>query len=106
MEYYSAIKRNEIRSFVETQMELESYIEWSKLEKEDQILYINTYTWNLEDGIDDSICKTERDTDVENKHIDTKEGKGGRDELEFGIGIYINTLLTLCIKHNLWEPTV
>ena len=61
-------------------------------------MYINTYTWNLENGIDDLICKTERDTDVENKHIDTKEGKGGWDELEFGIGIYINTLLTLCIK--------
>ena len=28
----------------------------------------------------------------------TQEGEGGRDELEFGIDIYINTLLTLRIK--------
>jgi len=46
MEYYSAIKRNEIKSFVETWMDLETVIEWSKSEK--QISNINTYMWNLE----------------------------------------------------------
>ena len=49
MEYYSAIKRNETGSFVETWMDLESVIlsEVSQKEKK-QILYINTYMWNLE----------------------------------------------------------
>ena len=32
-------------------------------------------------GIDDLICKTEIDTDVKNKHEDTKRGKGEWDEL-------------------------
>ena len=44
MEYYSAIKRNETGSFVETWMDLESVIlsEVSQKEKK-QILYANTY---------------------------------------------------------------
>ena len=47
MEYYSAIKRNEIESFVETWMDLETVIE-SKSEREKQISYINAYMCNLE----------------------------------------------------------
>ena len=47
VEYYSAIKRNEIGSFVETWMELETVIQ-SKPEREKQILYVNAYMWNLE----------------------------------------------------------
>ena len=50
MEYYSAIKRNEIGSFVEMLMDLESVI-WSEVsqkEREKQISYINAYMWNLE----------------------------------------------------------
>ena len=45
MEYYSAIKRNEIGSFVETWMDLETFIqsEVSKSESEKQISYINAY---------------------------------------------------------------
>ena len=46
MEYYSAIKRNEIGSFVETWMDLETVIQSEVREK--QISYINAYTWNLE----------------------------------------------------------
>ena len=49
MEYYSAIKRNEIGSFVETWMDLETVIQSEvKSEREKQILYINAYMWNLE----------------------------------------------------------
>ena len=33
------------------------YTEWSKLETEKQISYINAYTWNLEDGTDEAICR-------------------------------------------------
>ena len=47
MEYYSAIKRNEIGSFVEMWMDLEFIIQ-SKPEREKQTLYINAYIWNLE----------------------------------------------------------
>ena len=45
-EYYSAIKRNKIESFVETWMELESVIQRSKSEREKQIQYANTYIWH------------------------------------------------------------
>ena len=49
MEYYSAIKRNEIGSFVETWMDLETVIQSEvKSEREKQISYINAYMWNLE----------------------------------------------------------
>ena len=49
MEYYSAIKRNEIGSFVEMWMDLETVIQSEvKSEREKQLLYINAYMWNLE----------------------------------------------------------
>ena len=48
MEYYSAIKRNEIVSFVETWMDLETVIQSEMSEIEKQISCINTYMWNLE----------------------------------------------------------
>ena len=49
MEYYSAIKRNEIESFVEMWMDLETVIQSEvKSEREKQISYINTWMWNVE----------------------------------------------------------
>ena len=49
MEYYSAIKRNEIGSFVETWLDLETVIQSEVSQKEKNIIsYINTYMWNLE----------------------------------------------------------
>ena len=46
MEYYSVIKRNEIGSFVEMWMDLETVIPSEVSQKE--ISYMNTYMWNLE----------------------------------------------------------
>ena len=47
MEYYSAIKRNEIELFVVKWMDLESVIQSEvKSEREKQIPYTNTYIWN------------------------------------------------------------
>ena len=48
MECYSAIKRNEIESFVELWMDLEAVIQSEVSQREKQILYINAYMWNLE----------------------------------------------------------
>ena len=48
VEYYSAIKRNEIGSFVKTWMDLETVIQSEVSQKEKKISYINTYMWNLE----------------------------------------------------------
>ena len=47
MEYYSAIKKNEIGSFAEIYRDVDGprvcRREWSKSEREKQISYINTY---------------------------------------------------------------
>ena len=49
MEYYSAIKRKEIGSFVETWIGLKTVIQSEvKSEREKQISYINACMWNLE----------------------------------------------------------
>ena len=48
MEYYSAIKRNEIGSFVEIWMDLETVIQSEVSQKEKNEIYINAYMWNLE----------------------------------------------------------
>ena len=49
MEYYSAIKRNEIGSFVETWMDLESVIQSEVGQKEkNKYRIFNTGMWNLE----------------------------------------------------------
>ena len=48
MEYYSAIKRNEIELFVVRWTDLETVIQSEvKLEREKQIPCANTYIWNL-----------------------------------------------------------
>ena len=46
MEYYSAIKINEMELFVVRWMDLESVIQ-SESEREKLIPYANTYIWNL-----------------------------------------------------------
>ena len=92
MEYYSAIKRNEVGSCVEMLMDLETVLQ-SKLEK--QVSYINAYTWNLENCIHDLICKTEIDTQMQRKTYGHQEGKGG---MNWEIGIDAYTSLILCIK--------
>ena len=48
MEYYSAIKRNEIGSFVEMWTDLDCHTESRKSEREKEISYIKAYMWNLE----------------------------------------------------------
>ena len=47
MEYYAAIKRSKSESVLVDEPKA-CYTEWSKSEKEKQILYINAYIWNLE----------------------------------------------------------
>ena len=74
MEYYSAIKRNEIGSFVETWMDLETVIQSEVSQKEKNkyriLMHIcgirkNWYRW--------STYKAE----IENKYMDTKGERGG-----------------------------
>ena len=81
MEYYSAIKRNEIGSFVEMWMDLETVIE-SEVSQKEKNKYINTYMWNLEKWYRwTGLQARNRDINVGNKCMDTKGRRGGRDEL-------------------------
>ena len=50
VEYYSAIKKNEIMPFAATWMDLETHTEWSKSDRERQISYDTAYMWNLKNG--------------------------------------------------------
>ena len=78
----------------------ECHREWSKSEREKQISYINTYMWNVEKSYRwTGFQGRNRDIDVENKCVDTKEGKrgwGGEGGMNWEIGIDIYTLI--CIK--------
>ena len=72
-------------------------IEWSKSEREKQISYINAYMWNLEKWYRwTGLQGRNRDTDVKNKCMDTKGGKGVGGEMNWEIEIDIYTLI--CIK--------
>ena len=64
------------------------HIEWSKSEREKQILYINAYMWNLEKWCRRTELQSRnRDTEVENKCMDTKGVRGGM-HWETEVGIY------------------
>ena len=71
MEYYSALKRNEIRSFVETWMDLETVIQSEVSQNEKNAYMGNLDKWYKWTGLQGRNS----DTDVENKHKDTKGGK-------------------------------
>ena len=55
------------------------YTEWSKSERERQILYISTYIWNLEKWYQQSYMKSSKgDTDIQNRLLDSVgAGEGG-----------------------------
>ena len=78
MEYYSTIKRNEIASFVETWMDLETVIQSEVNQKEENKYRILTHICGTQkNGTDEPVCRAEIETDVEDKCMDTKGGKRG-----------------------------
>ena len=40
------------------------YTEWSKPERETPIQYTNAYIWNLENGNDNPVCETAKETQM------------------------------------------
>ena len=74
-----------------------SDIIWHLSEREKQISYINACMWNLEKWYRRSYLQSRnRDTDVENKFMDTKGERDGEMNWEIEIDLY--TLLILRIK--------
>ena len=85
IECYSAIKRNEIESFVKMWMDLNSVIQ-NEVSQKKHIMYINTYMWSLEKWYRCSYLQTRSsDKDLENKCMDTKEKGMGEGNGRLGL---------------------
>ena len=73
MEYYSAMKKNELMLFAATWMDLEIVI-LSKSERERQLSYI-TYMWNLKYDTNKPIYKTETDSQAKKTNLWLSKGE-------------------------------
>jgi len=63
MEYYSAIKKNEIMPFAATWMDLEIIIQ-SKVSQTEKDKYHITYMWNLIKMIQKNLFKKQKQTQI------------------------------------------
>ena len=73
MEEHSALKGNEIGSFGKTWMDLQTVIQGEVSQKEKNKHYILIHAREIQKMVQMAFtCKAERDTDGENKHMDTK----------------------------------
>ena len=98
MEYYLAIKRNEIGSFVETWMDLETVIQSEVRQKQKNKYRVLMNTCRIQNnGMDakHSICKAETETQMQRINVQTSRQKRGSG-MNWETGIDIYTLL--CIK--------
>ena len=78
MEYYSAIKRNEIGSFVEMWMDLETVIQSEVSQKEKNKYHILTHICGIQkNGIDEPVCKTEIETQMQRINVWTPRRESG-----------------------------
>ena len=75
MEYNSAIKRNEIGSFVETWMDLGTVI-LSKSEEKNKYHMLMHICGIQKNGTDDLICKAETETQMQRTNVWTPSGMG------------------------------
>ena len=102
MEYYSAIKRNEIGSFVETWMDLETIIQSEISQKEKNKYRILTHICGTQkNAIDELVCRAEIETQMQRTNVWTPRGEsgggwGGCGGMNWAIGIDMYTLT--CIK--------
>ena len=90
MEYYSAIKKNEILPFEATWMDLENIIlsEISQTEKDKRKYYNVTYSWNLKNNtMNGCICKTEIDSQIQQTNLWLPKGRGNREGQIRGMGV-------------------
>ena len=81
MEYYSAVKRNEIGSFVETWLNLETVIHSEVSQKEKNKYRILTHICGIQkNGTDESVCRAEIETQMQRTNVWTPWGESGGGE--------------------------
>ena len=85
MEYYSAIKKNEIMSFAATWMDLE-IVTLSEV-REREISYDIPYMWNLKRNYTNSYLQNKNRL-IEQSYNCQGKGLGGEIVREFGIDMY------------------
>ena len=109
MEYCPAIKKNEIRPFVATWMDLETVIlSEVKLDREGEVSY-EPYMWNLKRNDTNVLTyRTERDSQTEKTNLQSP-GWWGPEEggiiREFGMVLYTLLYLKLIIDRDLLYST-
>ena len=94
MQYYSAIKRKKIGSFVERWMDLETVI-WSEVsqKKKNKYRILTHICGTQKNGTDEPVCKAEMETQIQRTNVWTPRGEsvGGDDELgDWDWHIYTN----------------
>ena len=77
MEYYSAVKRNKMKSFVEIWMNLGTHTEQTKSERGKKIIYYCIYMESRRNGTDEPICRAGTETQTENRLVEREEGRRG-----------------------------
>ena len=83
MEYYSAIRKNEVILFAAKWMKLEIVLV-SEINQKRQVQYGNTIMWNLKYGTNKPIYRTETDRDREQIYGCQGGGAWERD----GLGVW------------------
>ena len=97
MEYYSAIKRNETGSFVETWIDLKTVIQSEVSQKQKNKYRILTHICGIQkNGTDELVCKAEIETQTREHTYGYQGGRGGGGGRNWEIGIDTYTLI--CIK--------
>ena len=112
----SATKRNECVSWTEVDEPRACYTEWSKSEREEQILHIHICIWNLERCYWWTYLQgSNEDADIVNRFLDTLgEWKDGTNRATLKLIHYCNTtslweFAVRCRKLKpgaLWQPRV
>ena len=69
VEYYSAIKKNEITPFIAKWMDLEIITLTEESERERQIPYDATYIWDVKYDANELIYKTETDSQTQKTNL-------------------------------------
>ena len=88
---------------------LEPTTEWSKSEREKQILYINAHIWDLDRWYQWSYLQgNKRDTDAKNRLLDSAgEGKGGmirENSIETCTLPYVKQMASAGLMHEAGHP--